>query len=48
VEIEALRAYLRERLAHYKVPNTIRIGRRELPRTIIGKLARWRVAEEVG
>ena len=48
VDVAALRAHARERLAHYKVPREIRVAHRELPRTIVGKVARWRIAEEVG
>jgi len=48
VDVSALRAHARERLAHYKVPREIRVGHRELPRTIIGKVARWRLVEEAG
>lgn len=48
VDLDALRAYAREHLAHYKVPRTIAIGRRELPRTSVGKVVRWRLAQEVG
>lgn len=47
LDLDDLRAYARERLAHYKVPRTIRVERRELPRTLIGKLARWRLVQEV-
>lgn len=48
VDLDALRAHARERLAHYKVPRTIAVGRRELPRTTVGKVVRWRLEQEVG
>jgi long-chain acyl-CoA synthetase len=48
IDIEALRAHARERLAHYKVPRTIAVGHRELPRTSVGKVVRWRLAQEAG
>jgi malonyl-CoA/methylmalonyl-CoA synthetase len=47
VAVDALRAYARERLAHYKVPRTILVEHRALPRTLIGKVARWRLEQEV-
>ena len=48
VDVGALRAHAREHLAHYKVPRTIAVGHRELPRTTVGRVVRWRVAQEVG
>ena len=48
LDLDALRAYAREHLAHYKVPRAIAVRHRELPRTSVGKVVRWRVAEEVG
>ena len=48
VDLDALRAYAREHLAHYKVPRAIAARHRELPRTTVGKVVRWRVAQEVG
>jgi acyl-CoA synthetase (AMP-forming)/AMP-acid ligase II len=48
IDVDALRAHARERLAHYKVPHTIRVERRELPRTSVGKVVRWRLQQEVG
>ncbi len=48
VDLDALRAHAREHLAHYTVPRTIAIGRRRLPRTTVGKVVRWRLAQEVG
>jgi acyl-CoA synthetase (AMP-forming)/AMP-acid ligase II len=48
VDVDALRAHARDHLAHYKVPRTIAVGHRELPRTTVGKVVRWRVAQEVG
>ncbi|MFY9588721.1 MAG: AMP-binding protein [Actinomycetota bacterium] len=47
LDVDALRAHARERLAHYKVPRTIAVGHRELPRTSVGKVVRWRLAQEV-
>jgi long-chain acyl-CoA synthetase len=43
----ALRAYARERLAGYKVPREIVIARGDLPRTITGKVSKWKLLEEV-
>jgi long-chain acyl-CoA synthetase len=47
IDVDALRAFARERLAHYKVPRTIAVGRSELPRTPVGKVVRWRLPQEV-
>ena len=47
LDLDALRVHARERLAHYKVPRTIAVGHRALPRTSVGKVVRWRVAQEV-
>jgi long-chain acyl-CoA synthetase len=47
VDPEQLRAYARERLAGYKVPRAFRFVA-ELPRTTTGKVAKWRLKEEIG
>jgi long-chain acyl-CoA synthetase len=47
IDVDALRAFARDRLAHYKVPRTIAVGHRDLPRTTVGKVVRWRLAQEV-
>jgi long-chain acyl-CoA synthetase len=44
---EALRAHARARLAGYKVPREIRVERRDLPRTLLGKVSRRELAREV-